>query len=104
MYAQRDLPPSPAPMSQAGGPGLTAAEARAAVEGWTDLSAVQRRDRISALSIVGKWLGRPAGDFPLSPEFLRLNLLTKSAAAFGVGTDRWSNLKADLGKVMLRLG
>ncbi len=79
-------------------------DAITAVASWSDLSHIKRRDLTSSLSTVARWVGRAPEDAPLRPEFLRAEVMTKSAEAFGVTPGRKTNVKTDITFIMLRLG
>jgi integrase len=80
------------------------ATAIAAVAQWSDLTPIRRRDLSSSLSTIARWVGRAPDDVPLDPRFLRAEVITRSAAAFGVKPGRKTNVKTDITFVMLRLG
>src|SRR4051794_11104115 len=65
-----------------------------------DLTALQKRDQISAVRTIARLLNAEPGDIEADPVRLRSRLATLSPEALGLSRGRWANLRSLLGKAL----
>lgn len=81
----------------------TAAQVQTQLGGWVDLPDIKRRDLASALKTMVRVSGVPAELLPMTPMWLRTNILRKSAVGWGVKPATRSNLLSHLRRILQRL-
>jgi integrase len=100
----RNRPLQPELPLQRSTPTKSFAEALSAVENWTDLDEVRRRDLSSALRSVGRMLNTPLAAIPCDVAWLNERLFKQSPATFGISLGRFRNISSGLRAVLRRLG
>ena len=65
-----------------------------------NLSAVQKRDQVSALKTVARLLGATPGEIDADPGRLRKRLETIAPEALGLSRGRWNNIRSLIGKAL----
>jgi integrase len=103
MHIQPPSTPPDPPASSTAGPPFTVESALPRVAGWTDLSPARRRDLASILSTVARMAGLPHGTMLLTPASLRVGVLDRSAAAYGLSEGTMRNVLSGLRYVLRRL-
>lgn len=85
-------------------PTATLADLRAWVDAQSGLSADQRRDRLSAIHTVARWLRRDAGEIMASPAHVRERLKGLNHAAVGTSQRNWENVLSRLRRAQMDAG
>ncbi len=85
LSASRSLPP-PDP--------LTLATVRDQIGQDTTLAPRRQQELASALNTIARALGRPPGDIPAYPDYLRKRLAGVTPASAGVSPGRWNNVRS----------
>jgi integrase len=65
-----------------------------------DLTAIQKRDQVSAIRTVARLLGAAPDDIDADPRRLRLRLEAIAPEAIGLSKGRWANLRSLMGKAL----
>jgi hypothetical protein len=65
-----------------------------------NLSPIQRRDQISAVKTIARFLGAAPGEIDADPARLRRRLETIAPQALGLSRGRWNNIRSLLGKAL----
>lgn len=80
------------------------ADVKVAVEGSPDLDPRQKREIVSALNTLAKWLNRPLEQIPAAPESLRRHFASIHHETVGVSKARLANVRSLINKALTIAG
>jgi integrase len=69
-------------------------EVISAIQNREDISLRRRRELTSALRVLCRLIGQPAGDIPADPQLLRARIAQITATGAGLSEARWRNVKS----------